>query len=33
MKVDALDGHGFAGRLDGHAVTLAGGDAFFGTVG
>jgi alpha-glucosidase len=32
LGVSALGGHGFAGRLDGGTVTLAGGDAFFGRV-
>jgi alpha-glucosidase len=33
MKVSALDGHGFGGTLAGGTVTLAAGDAFFGSVG
>ena len=32
LKLNALDGHGFAGRLEGRAVELAGGDAFFGAI-
>ena len=32
MKVAALDGHGFGGRLEGGAVRLAGGDVFYGSV-
>ena len=33
MTINAVSGHGFAGRIDGRSVSLAGGDAFFGTVG
>jgi alpha-glucosidase len=32
LKVNALDGHGFAGRVEGGSVSLAGGDAFFGAI-
>ena len=32
MKISALTGHGFAGRLDDRSISLAAGDAFFGTV-
>ena len=32
MKVSALTGHGFAGLLDDRSISLAAGDAFFGTV-
>jgi alpha-glucosidase len=33
MTINAVSGHGFAGRIDGRSVSLAGGDAFFGAVG
>ena len=32
MKISALTGHGFAGRLDDRSISLAAGDAFFGTA-
>jgi len=33
MTINALSGHGFAGRMDDRSLSLAGGDAFFGTIG
>jgi alpha-glucosidase len=32
MQISALTGHGFAGRLDDRSISLAAGDAFFGTA-